>query len=117
MGQELNDPYIGVEVAGLKPISFFHKPLRLDKLRQSTLCLGVISLIYKSLVSGTNFLTEVIIDRACAIEEFKLFFLTLSTLLFVIDVQASLITRPYMIHSPHLKEEENLYYSGSTLIH
>ncbi len=40
-----------------------------------------------------------------------------SIVLFVMSLQASLISTPYMVYSPRLKGGEHARYTGSTLIH
>lgn len=80
--------------------------------RKSTL-----SLIDQAVASGTNFLTGVIIGRACTKEQFGLFMLGFSIVLFVMNLQSSIILMPYMVYSPRLKPVEHARYTDSTLIH
>ena len=54
--------------------------------------------------SATNFLTGVIIARACSKEELGLYMLGFSLVLFVTDLQTSLISTPYMVYAPRLKD-------------
>ena len=78
---------------------------------------GVITLADQAVASATNFLTGVIIGRACIKEQFGLFMLGFSIVLFVMNLQTSLILTPYMVYSPRLKPSEHARYTGSTLIH
>ena len=78
---------------------------------------GVITLADQAVVSAANFLTGVIIGRACTKEEFGLFMLGFSIWLFVMSLQTWLILTPYMVYSPRLKTGEHAQYTGSTLIH
>jgi O-antigen/teichoic acid export membrane protein len=78
---------------------------------------GTLSLVDQGVVSATNFLTGVIIARACSKEELGLYMLGFSLILLVIDLQTSLIATPYMVYAPRLKGEAHASYSGSTLIH
>lgn len=78
---------------------------------------GVITLADQAVASAANFLTGVIIGRACTKEQFGLFMLGFSIVLFVITLQTSLILTPYMVYSPRLKPGEHARYTGSTLIH
>lgn len=78
---------------------------------------GFITLADQTVVSGTNFLTGVIIGRACTKEEFGLYMLGFSIVLFAMNLQTALISLPYMVYSPRLKGSAHVRYTGSTLIH
>lgn len=78
---------------------------------------GVVTLADQAVASATNFLTGVIIGRACTKEQFGLYMLGFSIVLFVMSLQNSLISTPYMVYSPRLKGNEHIRYTGSTLIH
>ena len=83
----------------------------------ATTRLGIFALVDQGIVSATNFLTGVIIARACSKEELGLYMLGFSLILFLIDLQTSLIATPYMILAPRLKGDAHVLYTGSTLIH
>jgi O-antigen/teichoic acid export membrane protein len=78
---------------------------------------GLITVADQGIVSITNFLTGVILGRACAKEEFGLYMLGFSIVFFMMNLQTSLISTPYMIYSPRLKGNAQALYTGSTLIH
>jgi O-antigen/teichoic acid export membrane protein len=78
---------------------------------------GILSLVDQGVVSATNFLTGVIIARACSKEELGLYMLGFSLILLVTDLQMSLIATPYMVYAPRLKDDAHALYTGSTLIH
>ncbi|MFH1931754.1 MAG: oligosaccharide flippase family protein [Pseudomonadota bacterium] len=78
---------------------------------------GLATLADQSVVSATNFLTGVIVGRACTKEEFGLYMLGLTIVFFLVGIQTSLISTPYMLFSPHLKGSSHSQYTGSTLIH
>jgi O-antigen/teichoic acid export membrane protein len=78
---------------------------------------GIISLADQAVASATNFLTGVIIARACSKEELGLYMLGFSLILLMTDLQASLIATPYMVYAPRLKGRAHALYTGSTLIH
>lgn len=75
------------------------------------------SLADQAVASATNFLTGVIIARACSKEQLGLYTLGFSLILLVTDFQTSLITTPYMVYAPRLKGRDHSLYTGSTLIH
>lgn len=78
---------------------------------------GVISLADQAVASATNFLTGIIIARACTKDELGLYMLGLSLIVMMTDFQTSLITTPYMVYAPRLKGRDHALYTGSTLIH
>jgi O-antigen/teichoic acid export membrane protein len=78
---------------------------------------GIFSLADQGVASATNFLTGVIIARACSKEELGLYMLGFSLILLVTDLQTSLIATPYMVYAPRLKDDAHALYTGSTLIH
>ena len=78
---------------------------------------SIISLADQAVASVTNFLTGVIIARACSKEELGLYMLGFSLILLMTDFQTSLITTPYMVYAPRLKGRAHALYTGSTLIH
>jgi O-antigen/teichoic acid export membrane protein len=78
---------------------------------------GILSLADQGVASATNFLTGVIIARACSKEELGLYMLGFSLILLVTDLQKSLIATPYMVYAPRLKDEAHALYTGSTLTH
>ena len=78
---------------------------------------GIISLADQAVASATNFLTGIIIARACSKEQLGLYMLGFSLILLMTDFQTSLITTPYMVYAPRLKGRAHALYTGSTLIH
>lgn len=77
----------------------------------------MVSLSDQVAVSVTNFLTGVIIARACTKEEFGLYMLGFSVVVFATELQTSLILTPYMVYSPRLTGSMHARYTGSTLVH
>lgn len=78
---------------------------------------GIVTFADQAVASVTNFLTGVIIGRACTKEQFGLYMLGFSIILFVVNLQDGLISTPYMVYSPRLKGSMRAQYTGSTLIH
>ena len=78
---------------------------------------GSFTLANQGVVSATNFLTGVAIGRFCTKDQFGLYMLGFTIVLFVADLQTSLISTPYMIYSPRLKENDLRIYNGSSLLH
>jgi len=78
---------------------------------------GFLSLTDQGVVSIANFVTGVVIARACSKAELGLYMLGFSLVMLVQDVQTSLILTPYMIYAPRLKGRAHSIYTGSTLGH
>jgi len=78
---------------------------------------SILALADQVVVSAVNFLTGVIIGRACSKEEFGLYMLGFSIVFVVTTLQNSLILTPYMISSPRLQGRAHAQYAGSTLVH
>ena len=78
---------------------------------------GIVSLADQAVASATNFVTGVIIARACSKEELGLYMLGFSLILLMTDFQTLLISTPYMVYAPRLKGRAHALYTGSTLIH
>ena len=78
---------------------------------------GIYATVDQGIVSATNFLTNVIIARACSKDQFGLYILCLSIILILSDIQTYIVSTPYMVYSPHLNGKENALYTVSTLIH
>ena len=77
---------------------------------------GLISLVDQMVASATNFLTGIIIARSCSKEEFGLYMLCFSIVVFVLEVQTSLIASPYMVYSPRFEGRRHAAYMGSSFL-
>ena len=78
---------------------------------------NAVSLTDQGVASAANFLTGIIIARACSKEGLGLYMLGFSLVLLVMDMQTSLIATPYMMYVPRLKDKARALYTGSALIH
>jgi hypothetical protein len=78
---------------------------------------GALTFANQGVVSATSFLTSVAIGRYCSKDQFGLYMLGSSIMLFVADIQISLISTPYMIYSPRLKGDSLRLYNGSSILH
>jgi len=78
---------------------------------------GSLALVDQVVLSAANLATGVILGRACSKEEFGLYTLAMSIVLFAAAFQGALILTPYMIFSPRLRGMDKARYAGSTLIH
>lgn len=67
--------------------------------------------------SVANFLTGVLVARACIKAEYGLFIIGLTLMRFIIGIHNSVVSIPYTIQSPHFKDRKRAAYFGSTLLH
>lgn len=67
-------------------------------------------------VSGTSFLTSVIIGRAFGKSQLGLYILGYSIIIIILEIQNSFISSHYTIKSPRLKEGALFCYTGSVLV-
>ena len=70
------------------------------------------------LVSGTNFLTLVIIGRICGLNELGIFSLAWTITITVLVIQESFLLAPYTVFQPECTKKPNKQeYAGAILIH
>jgi O-antigen/teichoic acid export membrane protein len=106
-----------VEAKAIAPVGRTLSRLGLVLSREKALHQGFVSLADQAVASATNFVTGVIIARACSKEEFGLYMLGFSLILLITDFQTTLISIPYMVYAPRLNGRTHALYTGSTLIH
>ncbi len=75
---------------------------------------SLLSLADQVVASATNFLTGIIIARVCIKEELGIYMLGFSIMVFVLDLQTSFISAPYMVYSQRLHGREHAVYMGSS---
>jgi len=78
---------------------------------------GMFSIFDQGVVSGTNFLTTLIIARTCSQEELGLYSLAWTVVVFLGAVQGNLITVPYTMYCHRRRGDALAEYAGSTLAH
>jgi O-antigen/teichoic acid export membrane protein len=92
----------------------FMRSKMLKQFKQSrqlkTLTEGFLSLVDQSLCSGTNFITAVLIGRACTKEEFGYYALGFALFVFLAGIQSSLLATPYTVLHPTRPPEERSYF-------
>ncbi len=87
--------------------------LRLSRTARS----GFLSLADQAVVSGVNFLTTVLIGRACGPDELGIYSLGFSIVILISGVQLSLVSVPYTIYGSRMSERDRALYAGSVLGH
>ena len=75
------------------------------------------SLLDQAIVSGTSFVTAVLIGRTTSPEQLGLYYLTLSVVLVLYGIHDQLIAGPYIVYSKRHRGRELSTYAGSSWIH
>jgi O-antigen/teichoic acid export membrane protein len=78
---------------------------------------SVLSVFDQAVVSGTSFVTAVILARNCPRQELGVYYLALSLIFFVRGIQEQLVSAPYMIYCGRKQGDALAEYAGSSLFH
>jgi O-antigen/teichoic acid export membrane protein len=76
-----------------------------------------LSIMDQALVSGTSFVTSVILGRCAGREDLGVYYLALSIVLFVRGLQEQLVSAPYMIYCGRQERAHQSRYAASSLVH
>lgn len=77
---------------------------------------ALLALVAQAIVSGTNFLTTVMIGRYCGLEELGVYALGFAVLLGLSVIHESLLWSPYAVFSNRLRESERGAYAGNLAV-
>ena len=77
---------------------------------------SVLAIFDQAAVSGTNFLTVVLVGRACGQEELGYYSLGVTILVLLVSVQESLVTAPYTVFRERLRGWRRNEYAGRVLV-
>lgn len=78
---------------------------------------GLLAVADQGVVSGTSFLTSVLIARLCTREDLGVYALALSLVTLLRGVQGELVCSPYTIYCHRCEDGTLPTYTGSTLVH
>lgn len=78
---------------------------------------GLLSVADQMVVSGTHFLTSVVVGRVCGPEELGDYTLGFTIYCLFLCVQTTLISQPFTVRGNYLQGDEQLVLSGSTFVH
>ena len=78
---------------------------------------SVLSIFDQGVVSGTSFLTSVVLGRLCTKEDLGVYYLAISIVFFVRGIQEQLVSAPYMIYSSRREGPALQRFAGSALVH
>lgn len=91
-------------------------PLRFRRLWGDGARRGFFGLVDQALVSGTRFLTTVIIGRMCGADELGIYTLAFSLMLVALNSQESFAMGPFIVYGTRLEGRRKSIYSGSVLL-
>lgn len=78
---------------------------------------GAASILDQGIVSGTSFVTSVVIGRMCSKEQLGYYYLALSVVLFVRGIQEQLVSAPYSVYCHRRKGDDLASYTASAFAH
>ena len=78
---------------------------------------GAALLMDQAVSSGTNFLTTILIGRACLPDELGLYSLGFTLAMTLMNIPRALVWTPYTSFSPAMNNDERRLFSGSSLVH
>ena len=88
-----------------------------NRLFDATVQKGTLSLIDQGVVSGTSFVTTVIIGRMCGPGSLGVYSLAFTFTALTACVQEALISLPYVVYGNRLRGKDRAECAGSSLIH
>lgn len=87
------------------------------KFGRSEAGLTAISLFDQAVVSGTRFMTTVLVGRLCGPSELGVYSLGFAVIVLVSNLQDSLICGPFVVYRNWVANDRRSRYSGSTFVH
>lgn len=78
---------------------------------------AILALVGQGFLSLTTFGTGVLVGRACGPEQYGLYFLGFTIVVFMLELQNALISTPYSVYAPRKPAGELPLYKGSILLH
>ena len=92
-------------------------PGLLHKIRESDLASSLLAIFDQAMISGTNFLTAVLIGRCCGAESLGIYSLVAAALAMTIGLQDQLITAPFVLYQNRFRPNRLKQYTGSVFVH
>lgn len=88
-----------------------------DRIEDSSGLSSLCAIADQGLISGTNFVTAVVIGRCCGAGTLGLYALVTSGLAMVVGIQDQLVTAPYVLYHNRKRGDNLKKYRGSVLLH
>ena len=92
------------------------QPRLLEKLRDSSAVRALTSIFDQAAVSATNFLTGVMIGRACSPDDLGIYALIMSVFQIAIGIQSEFVSTPYAVFCHKYTGETYKRYAGQTML-
>jgi len=86
-------------------------------LAQPSFSQAPLSMIDQTIVSGTSFLTTLVIGRICGAEELGIYSLAFTLIVLATNLQTAVFSTPYTIYANRLNGRARQEYAGSVLLH
>lgn len=88
-----------------------------QRVRGSDLACSLLAIFDQAMISGTNFVTAVLIGRCCGAESLGLYSLVAAALAMTIGLQDQLITAPFVLYRNRWRPNRLRTYTGSVFVH
>ncbi len=88
-----------------------------ERVEDSDALSTLVAVFDQAMISGTNFVTAIIIGRCCGAETLGIYSLVAAAMAMVIGLQDQLITAPYVLYHNRKRGRTLQRYLGSSLVH
>ncbi len=78
---------------------------------------GLAAIVDQGVVSGTNFITALVIAHQCSRQDMGVYYLAWTIVLFLTAVTCNLVSVPYTMYCNRHRGSAGAWYAGSTLVH
>lgn len=87
------------------------------RIESSDLICSLLAVFDQGMISGTNFVTAILIGRCCGAETLGIYSLVAAAIAMIVGIQDQLITAPYVLYHNRKTQRTLKRYSGSVLLH
>ena len=87
------------------------------RIESSDVICSLLAVFDQGMISGTNFVTAILIGRCCGAETLGIYSLVAAAIAMTVGVQDQLITAPYVLYHNRKKHRSLKRYAGSVLLH
>lgn len=87
------------------------------RIESSDLICSLLAVFDQGMISGTNFVTAILIGRCCGAETLGIYSLVAAAIAMIVGIQDQLITAPYVLYHNRKTQRTLKRYCGSVLLH
>lgn len=87
------------------------------RIEDSNIVCSLVAVFDQAMISGTNFVTAIIVGRCCGAETLGIYSLVAAAIAMIVGVQDQLITAPYVLYHNRKTQRSLKRYAGSVLVH